>query len=77
MDNNKLKLKSYQTIIRSLASNIDKYEFIEIVFNEISKLYNVDGKSYYRMAQDNMLIIEMILNETMGMRLLSKDKTIS
>ena len=76
MDNNKLKLKSYQTIIRSLASNIDKYEFIEIVFNEISKLYNVDGKSYYRIFQDNMLVIEMILNETMGMRLLSKDKTI-
>ena len=40
------------------------------------EIYNVDGKSYYRMAQDNMLIIEMILNETMGMRLLSKDKTI-
>ena len=56
-------------------NNIDKYEFIEIVFNEISKLYNVDGRTYYRLYNDK-LVMEMLLNETMGMRLLSKYKTI-
>ena len=76
MNKDKLKLEAYQKIIRSLASNIDKHEFIEIVFNEISTLYNVDGRTYYRLYDDK-LVMEMLLNETMGMRLLSKDKTIN